>query len=143
MTPMTDEQQTPSSHGVFWEVPTPEAQTPTPRQFPGERVRKARRARNLSQGQLARLLGPNDQGKFEYHSTISNIERGRMNVPRHRVQDYARVLDLNPLDLMGENRSWAHNTPTLQHQTVEALRTVYEHYENPRFCPSCGVKLRP
>ena len=138
MRPMTDESQ---NNSVFWEVPTPEAQVHPHKKRPGEMIRLARHRRRMTQTELANLLGPNRQGKFEYHSTISNIERGVINVPRYRIHDYAHILDLNPQDLYEENRIMGgHGAPPAS--TVDTLREVYSHLDNPRFCPSCGIKLR-
>lgn len=62
----------------------------------GERIRAARKAKGLSQGELARLVGCSD-------CLISHIERGYSGLPRERREAFADALglsiaDLTPLD---------------------------------------------
>ena len=63
----------------------------------GERIAKYREEKGLSQEELANLLG------YKSRSTIQKIESGQRDVPRKMIAQLSIVLNVNPLDLLGEN----------------------------------------
>lgn len=54
----------------------------------GRYLRKARESKNLTQSQLAQLVG------LEYYTSISQIELGRGRLPAERYESYANALGL-------------------------------------------------
>ena len=54
----------------------------------GRHLRKLRESRKLTQGQLAAMVG------FEYYTSISQIELGRIRLPTERYEKYAQALDM-------------------------------------------------
>lgn len=67
----------------------------------GKRIRKCRNAANLTQEELAALLG------YEHKTSISAIERGINDIPQSKIQAFANALNTSPEYLMGwtENES--------------------------------------
>lgn len=57
----------------------------------GARIRAARENLKWSQGDLARNLGPNPDGKYATQTSVSMWERGER-LPLYRIADLARVL---------------------------------------------------
>ncbi len=59
----------------------------------GKRIKDARKAKGLTQKELAKLLNCS-------HTTISKYEQGEIeNMPRPRIQKMADILDVSPLML--------------------------------------------
>ena len=59
----------------------------------GNRIKTARKAKNLTQKELAKLLGCS-------HTTISKYEQGEIeNMPRPRIQKLADILGVSPIIL--------------------------------------------
>ena len=63
----------------------------------GELIAKYRQERGLSQEELANLLG------YKSRATIYKIENGIREVPRKMIAQLSVILDVSPLDLLGEN----------------------------------------
>lgn len=63
----------------------------------GERITKFREEKKLSQEELANLLG------YKSRSTIQKIESGQRDVPRKMIAQLSIVLNVSPLDILGEN----------------------------------------
>ena len=61
-----------------------------------ENIKKRRKEMGLTQEELARLLGYADK------SAITHIEKGRVNLPVGKIEDFARVLGTTPGELMGK-----------------------------------------
>lgn len=81
----------------------------------GERIAKYREEKKLSQEELARLLG------YKSRSTIQKIESGQRDVPRKMIAQLSIVLNVSPLDILGENEK----SPSLADKR-EALSTMLE-----------------
>lgn len=82
----------------------------------GERIAKYREEKGLSQKELANLLG------YKSRSTIQKIESGQRDVPRKMIAQLSIVLNVNPLDLLGENEK----SPSLKNKR-EALSSMLEN----------------
>lgn len=82
----------------------------------GERIAKYREEKGLSQEELANLLG------YKSRSTIQKIESGQRDVPRKMIAQLSIVLNVNPLDLLGENEK----SPSLKTKR-EALSSMLEN----------------
>lgn len=63
----------------------------------GELIKKYREERELSQEELAKLLG------YKSRSTIQKIESGEREVPRKMIARLSIVLNVSPLELLKEN----------------------------------------
>ena len=61
----------------------------------GERVKKARENKGLSQTELAEMLG------YKSRSSINKIEQGDRDIPRSSIIKLAEKLDVTPQYLMG------------------------------------------
>ena len=82
----------------------------------GERIAKYREEKGLSQEELAHLLG------YKSRSTINKIETGQRDVPRKMIAQLSIVLNVNPLDILGENEK----SPSLTDKR-EALSNMLEN----------------
>ena len=60
-----------------------------------ENIRALRKARGWSQQQLAERVGYGDR------SSIAKIEAGKVDLPRSKIAEFARVFDVTPAYLMG------------------------------------------
>ena len=61
----------------------------------GDRIKDARKAKGLTQKDLAKLLKCS-------HTTVSKYEQGEIeNMPRPRMQRIAEILDISPVVLFG------------------------------------------
>jgi repressor LexA len=81
----------------------------------GERIAQYREEKGLSQEELAHLLG------YKSRSTINKIEKGERDVPRKMIAQLSIVLNVNPLDILGENEK----SPSLSKR--EALSNMLEN----------------
>jgi repressor LexA len=81
----------------------------------GERIAQYRQEKGLSQEELAHLLG------YKSRSTINKIEKGERDVPRKMVAQLSIVLNVSPLDILGENEK----SPSLSKR--EALSNMLEN----------------
>ena len=63
----------------------------------GQRIAKFRQEKNLSQEELAHLLG------YKSRSTINKIETGQREVPRKMIAKLSVILNVSPLDILFEN----------------------------------------
>ena len=66
----------------------------TLRREAGKWLRDLRESRNLTQRELASLVG------VEYYTFISQLEVGRGRIPPDRYERWARALGLNPADFV-------------------------------------------
>ena len=64
----------------------------------GELIAMYRKEKGLSQEELAHLLG------YKSRSTINKIELGQREVPRKMIAQLSIILNVSPLDLLGENK---------------------------------------
>lgn len=81
----------------------------------GERIAQYRQEKGLSQEELAHLLG------YKSRSTINKIEKGERDVPRKMIAQLSIVLNVNPLDILGENEK------SLSLSKREALSNMLEN----------------
>lgn len=81
----------------------------------GERIAQYRQEKGLSQEELAHLLG------YKSRSTINKIEKGERDVPRKVIAQLSIVLNVNSLDILGENEK----SPSLSKR--EALSNMLEN----------------
>lgn len=81
----------------------------------GERIAQYRQEKGLSQEELAHLLG------YKSRSTINKIEKGERDIPRKMIAQLSIVLNVNPLDILGENEK----SPSLSKR--EALSNMLEN----------------
>ena len=63
----------------------------------GERIARYREKCGMSQEELAQLLG------YKSKSTINKIEKGNRTVPKKMILRLSSVLDVTPLDILGES----------------------------------------
>ena len=82
----------------------------------GERIAQYRQEKGLSQEELAHLLG------YKSRSTINKIETGQRDVPRKMIAQLSIVLNVNSLDILGENEK----SPSLTDKR-EALSNMLEN----------------
>lgn len=61
----------------------------------GENIRKRRQYLNMTQGQLAEKMGYADKGM------ISRIENGKIGLSKEKIEKFAEVLRISPVELMG------------------------------------------
>lgn len=66
-----------------------------------ENIKKLRKEHGWSQDELAKKMGYTDR------SSISKIEKGEVDLQRSKIMDFAKVLGVEPGDLMG----WEHEVP--------------------------------
>jgi len=92
----------------------------------GHDLQRLRRQRKLSQADLARLVDPS--GDRLSRSSIANIESGRQRVALHLLIDLARVLKVDPRDLLPDQPTTAspivERAPNLSPQEQEWLTRV-------------------
>ena len=81
----------------------------------GDRIRKARLEKGLSQSELAELLG------YKSRSSINKIEVEGRDIPRGSIVKFAQVLGVTPSYLMG----WEEET-----SEPDALEVLMEKYDN-------------
>lgn len=81
----------------------------------GERIAQYREEKGLSQEELAHLLG------YKSRSTINKIEKGERDVPRKMIAQLSIVLNVSPLDILGENEK----SPSLSKR--EALSNMLDN----------------
>lgn len=58
-------------------------------------IKETRKAKNLTQQQLAELVGYNDR------STIARVEAGEIDLPQSKIKQFADALGVTPAYLMG------------------------------------------
>ncbi|MDQ6794932.1 MAG: helix-turn-helix domain-containing protein [Chloroflexota bacterium] len=59
----------------------------------GDMLRAARKAKGVSQDEVSKGVGLS-------RTSVANIERGRQRLSLHLLMDFARVLDVEPCDLL-------------------------------------------
>ena len=85
----------------------------------GDRIKEERELRGLSQAELAEKMG------YKSKTSIHKIETGITDLPLSKVEEFAKVLNTTPGQLMG----WDSKSP----DTVESLKlTPYEQKEYDR-----------
>lgn len=76
-----------------------------------QRIKELRKARGLSQEELAHRMGYKDR------STIAKIERGVNDISQSKIEAFARALDATPSYLMG----WDEHTPSESDEKIPGL----------------------
>lgn len=91
-----------------------------------ENIRALRKARGWSQQQLAERVGYGDR------SSIAKIEAGKVDLPRSKIAEFAKVFDVTPAYLMGYSEetdallvSIAEDNKSGRTAAVEELRRTY------------------
>lgn len=79
----------------------------------GELIAKYRKEKGLSQEELANLLG------YKSRTTINKIENGQREVPRKMIAQLSIILNVSPLDLLGENDK--SSTPTNKREALHSF----------------------
>jgi transcriptional regulator with XRE-family HTH domain len=85
-------------------VPRPPKEIVISKQEIGERVRAIRQAREMTQAQLAEILGTR-------HTNVSGIERGTRGLTIQQLVKLARALDVSPAEILDADRSKAGKKP--------------------------------
>lgn len=108
-----------------------------------ENIRALRKARGWSQQQLAERVGYGDR------SSIAKIEAGKVDLPRSKIAEFARVFDVTPAYLMGYSEetdallvSIAEDNKSGRTAAVEELRRTYGTEHNIHSTYSCDDKKR-
>jgi transcriptional regulator with XRE-family HTH domain len=92
----------------------------------GKYIRNAREKMGMTQSDLAKAVG------IEYFTAISAIELGRNTVPPERYADFARALDIPPMEfadtVLRLTNPWAHAMLRSPSHSVadKALRKINE-----------------
>lgn len=79
-------------------MPRPPKEVVISKQEIGERVRAIRHAREMTQAQLAEILGTR-------HTNVSGIERGTRGMTIQQLVKLARALDVSPAEILDVDRS--------------------------------------
>lgn len=77
----------------------------------GERIKKARQDKGITQTELAERLG------YKSRSSINKIEVEGRDIPRSMVVKFAQALGVTPAYLMG----WVNEEPDIPAESLEAL----------------------
>lgn len=92
----------------------------------GQTIAKYREEKGLSQEELAHLLG------YKSRSTINKIETGERDVPRKMIAQLSVILNVSPLELLGENEKSPSSTDKrealsimLENMTDDEVNEVY------------------
>lgn len=93
----------------------------------GQTIAKYREEKGLSQEELAHLLG------YKSRSTINKIETGERDVPRKMIAQLSVILNVSPLELLGENEKSPSSTDKrealsimLENMTDDEVNEVYD-----------------
>lgn len=93
----------------------------------GQTIAKYREEKGLSQEELAHLLG------YKSRSTINKIETGERDVPRKMIAQLSIILNVSPLELLGENEKSPSSTDKrealsimLENMTDDEVNEVYD-----------------
>lgn len=99
-----------------------------------DNIRKRRQQLNMTQEQLADKMG------YSEKSMISKIEKGKVNLSERKIEQFAKVLQISPVELMGyvfepevqkqldEIEAWEKEYgPPLE--TYEKMAEEYKDYE--------------
>ena len=81
----------------------------------GEKIKERRIALNLSQRDLAELIG------YSNHSTIARIESGKVDLPQSKIVQFAEVLQTSIADLMGWNEEIEKNPVGTAERHIEII----------------------
>lgn len=108
-----------------------------------ENIRALRKARGWSQQQLAERVGYGDR------SSIAKIEAGKVDLPRSKIAEFARVFDVTPAYLMGYSEetdallvSIAEDNKSGRTAAVEELRRTYGTEHSIHSTYGCDDKKR-
>jgi ribosome-binding protein aMBF1 (putative translation factor) len=69
--------------------------TASPREIVGQRIRRARLGKGLTQGELGRLLA-----RPRSHAAISELEAGKVRINIDDISNVAKVLDVSVLTIL-------------------------------------------
>lgn len=108
-----------------------------------ENIRALRKARGWSQQQLAERVGYGDR------SSIAKIEAGKVDLPRSKIAEFAKVFDVTPAYLMGYSEetdallvSIAEDNKSGRTAAVEELRRTYGTEHSIHSTYGCDDKKR-
>lgn len=87
----------------------------------GENLRRIRISRGITQEELASKLG------YTNRSSINKIEVGRSDMPRSKIEEAAKVLNVSPLELF-KNEPLEENT-VLEEIVDDRLKALEINYE--------------
>lgn len=108
-----------------------------------ENIRALRKSRGWSQQQLAERVGYGDR------SSIAKIEAGKVDLPRSKIAEFAKVFDVTPAYLMGYSEetdallvSIAEDNKSGRTAAVEELRRTYGTEHSIHSTYGCDDKKR-
>lgn len=111
----------------------------------GKLIRNRRMQLNLSQQQLADLMG------YRSRSTIAKIEKGENDIPRSKVNNFAKVLKTTPEYLMGweemnrkEEKPMLYVKKKFHEGTADEIEVKFDLYDDEIYCicPECGKEVQ-
>lgn len=87
----------------------------------GERLKKLREARGITQEEFASKLG------YVNRSSINKIEVGRSDMPRSKIELAAKILNISPLELF---KNEPLDEPVVEELVDHELQRLTENYSN-------------
>ena len=87
----------------------------------GERLKKFREARGITQEEFASKLG------YVNRSSINKIEVGRSDMPRSKIELAAKILNISPLELF---KNEPLDEPVVEELVDYELQRLTENYSN-------------
>ena len=94
-----------------------------------ENIKKLRIEKGYSQSQLAELVGYRDK------TMISKIELGKVDLPQSKAEEFARVLGVTPMQLLGWDKiedvaDTASSIINRQDELNDAFHDIRKKYDN-------------
>lgn len=119
--------------GILDPVPTPAASMPSDTSSIGRNLATVRKARGLSQQQLAERLHVS-------RSLVEKVERGYRTATPALIEAAARVLGCGTTDLSGQPYRSENHTDEQAHATIGQIRRAISHHDLP---PDLEAEPRP
>jgi len=82
------------------------------------RIKELRTAQGMTQQALAEYLG------YKSRSSINKIEKGNVDIPRSKVEDFAAALRTTPAYLMGWNESETARLKEIENEILKTQRSI-------------------
>lgn len=101
----------------------------------GERIKKAREERNISQTELANAVNLSKQNLYKYENNIIT------NIPSDKIEAIAKYLEISPVHLMG----WANKITVSNNQQPELTKheekVIIAYRDKPEMQPAVDKLL--
>lgn len=101
----------------------------------GERIKKAREERNISQTELANAVNLSKQNLYKYENNIIT------NIPSDKIEAIAKYLEISPVHLMG----WANKITASNNQQPELTKheekVIIAYRDKPEMQPAVDKLL--